>query len=384
MSLQIRSRMEFDPAAGTGPFALLRDLDEKRPGSREAVGRERSAAASLPVLATANDAREVVRFLRKRPNGIAVVEAVNSEPKRIFEPRKLAAYEYWGLLTRDEGRLRLTAFGRELAESIEPECRLHRNILRSVPAYLLAVRSIYEEDLDIATHLDVLRFWSELSDEHSSLEVQDLEAAAVSFFSLCHAAELGTATVGKRGQPARLRVDADAFAEFLADDPMPREVVQGYDPAGPLAAIRTSGPVRRVFVCGGKKGSETANLKSLLSLAGYENCSKVYDRPPHRLLLANELDDMRGCQAGIFMVGPGDCEHAGGGRLSLNQGWLTSISVAGALFDRRVVVFWHGSTPAPAELVKSGLNVIYGEHLDWENALDLVNQIKELAIPLSE
>src|SRR5215203_5557557 len=72
-------------------------------------------------------------------------------------------------------------------------------------------------ELKIATYLDVANFW-QLSGVDLDLSPQigeNIEAVIVSFFSLCHAAELGTATVGKRGQPARLSVRLDQLKAFL-------------------------------------------------------------------------------------------------------------------------------------------------------------------------
>ena len=44
---------------------------------------------------------------------------------------------------------------------------------------------------------------------------KSLEAAIVCFFHLCQAADLGTVTMGRRGQPARLRLDPQALDGFL-------------------------------------------------------------------------------------------------------------------------------------------------------------------------
>ena len=190
MSLHIRSRPEFETRLRPVTRSFFREIDpEQRPFHDELDLSSVTAVSSLPIMATANDARELVRFLKKRPHGVTTVEAMNAEPRRIFDARKIAAYEFWGIIHRDNDRLTLTALGNELADALEPECRLHRSILHGVPAYQAAIRSIYEAGLDIATHLDVLRCWSELGDGSSIARgnAQDLEAAVVCFFSICHA-----------------------------------------------------------------------------------------------------------------------------------------------------------------------------------------------------
>src|SRR5215213_9302655 len=95
---------------------LLRDASTLR----EKIAPRAAAlhAQTLPVLPTAGDVRELVRLLKKRAAGMTLVAAMNSEQKRIFDPRKLAAYEFWGIISRDGERIRLTALGAEIARQL--------------------------------------------------------------------------------------------------------------------------------------------------------------------------------------------------------------------------------------------------------------------------
>ena len=54
----------------------------------------RDEAESLPVLATGTDVREVIRFLKHHPEGITAVQATDAFRKRIFDARKVSAYEF--------------------------------------------------------------------------------------------------------------------------------------------------------------------------------------------------------------------------------------------------------------------------------------------------
>lgn len=385
MSLQIRSRPDYDPAVKLRPIIshYLRDVDElDDPEMMEA--EQDLPISSLPILATANDAREVVRFLKKRPNGVTVVEAMNAEPKRIFDARKVAAYEFWGIIQRLNDRMTLTALGQELAEALGPEMRMHRDILHRVPAYSLALRNIFDEGLDIATHIDVLRYWSELNSIPASeyRDAQDLEAAVVCFFSLCHAAELGTSTVGKRGQPARLRVEMEQVAEFLSESFVAERAPNPIRPRREtLQVIRppADGSIRQVLVSTSGPREDVEHLNSLLGLAGFESCTVDFADFENGLLPSSELSEMQQCQAGIFVINPRDCIKQKDGTHSLRHEWITKISVAAALFDWRILLFWNGELPPPEELSASGLRIISSEDLDWEASVELVSQIKELA-----
>lgn len=388
MRLQLRSRPDYDPAVKLRrlPPPHLREVgnDFDEPEREEAAMEPEVPAASLPILATANDARELVRFLRKRPNGVTVVEAMNAEPRRIFDIRKIAAYEFWGIISRESERLTLTEQGRTLADALEPECRMHRDILHRVPAYKIAIQNIFDEGLDIATHLDVLRHWSSLKTiaavNHD--DAQEMEAAVVCFFSLCHAAELGTSTVGKRGQPARLRVDMQQVESFLAEaiDDTPTAAVAAKREPTRHVPQRTDGTITRVLVSIGGTGHDPEPLLSLLALAGFESVVVDFADADSGLLPSSELSEMQRCQTGIFVIGPGDCEKKNDGTFSLRREWITKISVAAALFDWRVLLFWNGPFPPPEELTASGLTIQSNEKLDWHASLEVVNRVKELAI----
>src|SRR5215210_2460015 len=114
----------------------LRDASERAVPLREIPRplKERSAP-TLPVMATAGDVRELVRLLKKRAAGITVVEAMNSEQKRLFDSRKIAAYEFWGVVRLEGERLRLTPLGLEIARQLEPEASIHRTILNNIDSY---------------------------------------------------------------------------------------------------------------------------------------------------------------------------------------------------------------------------------------------------------
>lgn len=385
MSLQIRSRPDYDPAVRLRSVtsSYLRPVDRLIDEADLMDLEPDFPVTSLPILATANDAREVVRFLKRRPNGVTVVEAMNAEPKRIFDARKVAAYEFWGIIHRQNDRLTLTPLGEKLADALGPETAMHRDILNKVAAYRLALRCIYEQGLDIATHLDVLRYWSEAG-ASAAVEFgnsQDMEAAVVCFFSLCHAAELGTSTVGKRGQPARLRVEIEQVAAFLSESDEEIAAPSARPQRENVQAIRppaTAGFIRRVLVSTSGTRADVDHLNSLLQLAGFESCTVDSAEFDNGLIPNAELAEMQQCQAAIFVISPSDCTRTKDGTNSLRHEWITKISVAAALFDWRILLFWNGELPPPEELTASGLKILSSVGLDWEASVDLVSHLKQL------
>src|SRR5215213_1682244 len=55
---------------------------------------------ALPTLATPGDLREAVQYLKRRPAGVTLTAALGDAKRRVFEPRKVEAYEAWGFVAR--------------------------------------------------------------------------------------------------------------------------------------------------------------------------------------------------------------------------------------------------------------------------------------------
>ncbi len=337
---------------------------------------------SLPILATANDLREVVKFFKHKPNGVSTIEITNAEPRRVFDARKIAAYEFWGIISRDNERFQLTALGEELAKNTEAECEIHRRILRVVAAYRRAVEWIYGKNLKIATYLDVANFW-QLSGGDLDLSPrndENIESVIVSFFSLCHAAELGTATVGKRGQPARLSVRLDQMKAFL-DAP-----VEASETLSPTVFNRQSiyqpdkiagENVSSVYISAGKRMRESANLRAALELADFGSIAFGAENFENGFLPLSNRAAMKQCQAAIFLLDEQDC-RAQDGKIMLRCDRVTEISVAQALFGERVILLWNSNEQMPTVFGQSGFNAMNGNVTDWESNVKLVKCLKSL------
>lgn len=343
---------------------------------------ENAQEVSLPILATANDLREVVKFFKHKPNGVSVIEMTNAEPRRVFDARKIAAYEFWGIISHADERFLLTPLGEELAKNTEAECEIHRRILRSVPAYLRAVEWIYRQNMKIATYLDVANFW-QLSGGELGLSRQNdenIEAVIVSLFSLCHAAELGTATVGKRGQPARLSIRLDQIKAFL-DAPIEsvefvpqtvfnRPSVYQFDKI-------SSENVNRVYISAGSREHESENLRAALELADFESIAFGIGIYENGFLPLAQRAAMKQCQAAIFLLDEKDCREQDG-KIMLRCDRVTEISIAQALFNERVIVLWNSNENPPKVFNQTGFNVFNGDVADWESNVKLVRCLKSL------
>lgn len=352
--------------------------EKKTPNDKAAI---KHSEVDLPILATANDVREAVRFFKNKPNGVSVVEIMNAEPRRVFDARKIAAYEFWGVIERDEDRLQLTALGEELVKNTETECEINRRILHSIPAYSSALKWIYQQKFKIATFYDVADFWREAQNKInlSRDNESNIEAVVVSFFSLCHTAELGTAIVGKRGQPARLNVNLEQIELFLNS---PVEIVDNYKTSPQMLQnmhiLENPQNVDCVYISAENQGDAVKNLSAALELADFAILASDAKPLSHGFLPPALFTLMKQCQAAIFLLNE---KHytVKKGETILRLDRTTEISVAQALFNERVIILWQSSEIPPKSLQQSGINLFVGENLDWEMNVKLVKYLKTLS-----
>jgi hypothetical protein len=348
----------------------------------EGVEFETAQTVNLPILATANDLREVVKFFKHKPNGVSVIEMTNAEPRRVFDARKIAAYEFWGIISHADERFLLTPLGEELAKNTEAECEIHRRILRAVPAYLKAVEWIFKQNLQIATYLDVANFW-QLSGSDLALSRQNdenIEAVIVSLFSLCHAAELGTATVGKRGQPARLSVRLDQIKAFL-NAPIESVEFVSTPNFNHLSVYQfdkiAAENVACVYISAGNRERESENLRAALELADFQSITFGIGGYENGFLPLAQRAAMKQCQTAIFLLDEKDLQEQNG-KVQLRCDRVTEISVAQALFNERVIVLWNSGEIPPKIFNQTGSNVFNGDVSDWESNVKLVKCLKNL------
>jgi hypothetical protein len=183
---------------------------------------EEEPVHTLSTTATANDLRDMVRILKKQPDGLSLTEAMDVFKKRILNPQKVAIYEYWGVILRNGNHLGLSPLGWELAQRLEQEVPVFRTMLDSIPLYRSVLEWVHDHSLNHIIHPEVISYW----EKHHPATIrasqkESIKVNAVSFFHLCHAAEVGTVILGKKGHPARLLIDREELEEHLRVAPSP-------------------------------------------------------------------------------------------------------------------------------------------------------------------
>ena len=332
---------------------------------------------TLPSLATANDLRELIRYLKKYSDGVTIVEALGEVKKRILDPRKISAYEAWGVIKREGDWLRLSPLGWEFSRKLGLEGELFRAILDRVEPYRAVLEFTHAQQLKLITHEDIARFWrthyAEMLDLH---QAKTVEGNVVCFLHLCQAAELGSLTVGKRGQPARLRVDSEEMASFIRSQwDMPSEV--GAKPeVRPMRLLQpvlasSAAPRRRVFLSLHPSHKNASHLQELLELIGIESELLERGSTPTLPMSESAFDTMRRCEAGLFVVTPEDGWNDEQGTYTLKPEVQAEIRAAYLFYNRRVLLLWDERIPVPADWQGLERCSFAGGALTWESGLQL-------------
>lgn len=363
---------------------------------------------TLPTLATPGDVREVVQYLKQKPAGVSIVEALDDVKKRVFEARKIAAYEFWGIVERGPGgdRLRLSPLGWEFARKLEPETEAYRTVLNNSAPYQSALRWMHQQNLELVTHLDVAAYWQQ-HDDAKMLEPnhdKTLESSVVCFFHLCQAAELGTVTIGKRGQPARLRLARHELAAYIEDSastpplavtgetppteaprpvmteclrPLPSTTGMAHAMTRPADARDVTRP--SLFISTAQEIKIINQLQSMLELADIKSRLALRPRPAIDTLVpfSDEIfEAMRECAAALIVVTKEDGSSAEAGAGLLNQNILTEIGAAYLLYERRVLLLLDEELSLPSSLRGLAHFKFNGDDLTWEAGMNLMKAIK--------
>ena len=340
--------------------------------------RSEETILELPSAASAGDVREVVRFLSRENASIRISELQTAEPRRVFEPHKLAAYEAWGIIERDEHLIRLSELGGELAKRNTFEKQIYRQILSNLPQYRSAVEWMGEQHLRIITFHDLADFWT---DNFPALrlggrELREIENAALSFFSICHAAELGIMTVGKRGQPTRLSVNADEARKFLRRDCAPKiEIFPSAIENGFAAETKAENQTPRVYISLGES-KEIDPLVELLELTGLESSTARDVSLENNFFSQTQISLMQKCSLGLFILDKTHCRQKNG-VVELRGEKIIEINTALALFNGQITLLWDEEGNPPQNILETRLSFFTKSDSARETNMQVAKALKE-------
>ena len=334
--------------------------------------------ANLPLSATPNDLRNIIRFLKQRPDGVSIIEALGEVKKRLLDASKIAAYEQWGIISRQGDWLKLSSLGWEFSKKLGLEADLFRTILDQIKPYRTMLEHACLQHLSLIAHDDVVKYWRVY--HPNSLDWQspkNVESAVVSFLHLCQSAELGTLTIGKRGQPARLSVDFDELEAYLNN--ARHEISENSDEANPsLKRSLTANEKTRLYLSLDEFSKEIAPLQELLEIVGFECHITERLRQRSDQLSEKNFDALRNCSTGIIVITEADCFAGAAGNFILSPEIQMEVSAAYLLYDRRVILLKERSIEVPEYWKNIASFDLENNQLDWQQGIALTKTILNL------
>ena len=385
----------WEPAESRSPKAHEHSPRPDAPAALRLLTTKGGAqGAQLPALATPGDLREAVQYLKRRPGGATLAAALSDAKRRVFEARKVEAYESWGFVARRGERLLLTNLGRQFARTLEPETRAYRALLDSNPPYRAALEWIHREEMELVTYGDVVAFLRERFAPLLSPDDEKLtEDGVVCFFHLCQAAELGTLTIGKRGQPARLRVEREGLADYVERRGAAQRVAAPqHTPGAPgrggagargeaddLSAADADAERTCLFITYGSQPSHVvAQIQTAFELAGIRSHTSQRTTPGEAaVLVADEAAEvMRRCDAALVLLSKDDCRPDESGTPAVTERALVEIGAACVLYDRRVLLLLDGTFELPPGLAALPRVTLGERGLTWDAGIELLKAVR--------
>ena len=353
---------------------------------------------ALPILATAEDVRGIIAYLKNRPTGATIAEAKAAVKKQLLDGRKLSAYKFWDITAKDTDHLKLSKRGWEIARGAKTEASVFLDIINSVPAYRSVLEWAFHQNLQALNTVDVASHWHEHHRDACGTGADaTLTAQAVSFFHLTQDAGLGKLYIGRRGLQTRLELNRDALQHFIESGPstppwvkpeveMREEAAkaepeletsqQPEQPPEPLAPHMPLGQFE-VFISHGKNMEIVDQVQTMLEMADIKGEVAEAEETTAIPVPEKVFNAMRRCKAGIIVVSVDESSKDVKGSYTINDNVLIEIGAAFVLYDKKVVLVWDKRVPIPSNLQGLYRCEYEGNELSWSTGMKLMKAIKE-------
>ena len=205
---------------------------------------------------------------------------------------------------------------------------------------------------------------------------------------LCQAAELGTLTIGKRGQPARLRVEFEELEAYLHSSRL--EITADGAAAEQLNVRRQMLPSRpasrqakiRLYLSLQENSEDFIQLHALLEMLGFAGEIIERQKQSNVPLAEKNFDMLRSCEAGLIISTEAHCVRSSAGEYTLTPEIQLEISAAYLLFNRRVILLRESEIQIPAYWQNILSCELEHGQLDWGKGIELTKALLSLN-PLS-
>jgi predicted nucleotide-binding protein len=357
---------------------------------------------ALPIRTTVQDIEKICIYLLTKPTGATLVEAKAVLDSKVLDARKINALKFWDLIEENNGKMRLTEAGRQLAKDKGARlAQVIRDVVARVRPYAAVVeRSVHRNELTI-TATEVAAHWHQHFKAEASDSDKILNDQAVCFFQLAEAADLGHLTIGRHGQPTRFDFDEHTAGSFVRDggiesvrDNVPLEDEEEGDDdvlaaarpardltpsAEPLALEKIRPKGNRVFLTHGKNKRILQEVKEIVAYGKFEPVVAQEHETAAKPVPEKVMDDMRSCQAAVIHVGSEGVlyDKDNNEYPQINGNVLIEIGAAMALYGRNFILLVEDGVKLPSNLQGLYECRYEGNQLSGEATMKLLKAFNE-------
>ena len=324
----------------------------------------------LPFRTTLDDVDAVCGYLVTKPTGTTRAEAKAVIDSRRLDRRKLTALKFWGLIEDDGNKMKVTDRGRRaVRDSGSGRSKVLLEVVRQVPPYVAVVERVAHGREETITATEVAAHWYEHFKNDVSTSDRVLNDQAVCFFHVAQGADLGTLTMGRRGNPTRFAFDAQAIRTFV--DPSTVDTEHGLptddstevddlnEPTEAGGASGEEGEVddtakrnNRVFITHGKNLKILDQVKDIIAYGKFEPVIAMEHETAAKPVPRKVMGDMRTCRAAVIHVSTEGVLRDGEGNEvpRINENVLIEIGAAMALYGDKFVLLVEEGVNLPSNL----------------------------------
>ncbi|PSR00419.1 MAG: hypothetical protein BRD48_01250 [Bacteroidetes bacterium QS_9_68_14] len=359
---------------------------------------------SLPIRTSVEDVEDIVSYLKTKVKGATVKEAKAALGKGALDGRKVSAYEAWGFVNNEEGRLALSEQGRRYAKASDEEKKeIYRRVIRNIRAYRAAAEWMFHQNHEQATNAEVGSHWYKYyPDEIETEKEKTMRAQAVCFFRLSEAAGLGKYVVGRGSKSTRLEIRREPLERFVngkaATEEQEHQDSEVVEPSADGVAESSEGDVdaedvaaqpfdgkalseedqeeTKVFISHGKNMAIVSQVKETMDVLDIDFEVAVEEETGAIPVSEKVLNAMRKSNAAVICV-TADEQKGEDTSYTINKNVLIEIGAAFVLYDQKVVLVWDERLPVPSNLQGLYLCKFEGEKLSSGDQIQLMKTVKK-------
>jgi hypothetical protein len=365
---------------------------------------------SLPQLTTDDDVEAICEYLKTRPGGISITEAMTTMPRQLFDPQKINAYVVWGFVKKDSDHISLDTLGEDLI-NIAPGHKylVYQKVIFNLAPYKAAVHWMFQKDFSEITNIEVATHWQlNFKAELGTGDENQMKAMATCFFGICQTAGFGSVSSGRSSGMNKFSISKSALGKYFTETVMimeqqAREAFAA-PPIKPAVEVPVAGTEKDPEMAavdrfdqfkeriGGATGAvPTGDARVYVSFSDNKKLTEQImtmlevDKFPYEVgqqKIGIDVPEgegvstaMKKCNAGIIFAAPDENVLLPNGQYAMSPASLIELGAAIVLFGSNVVLLCDERVAMPQDLQGFEHYEFSGTELSWNAGVNLMKAV---------